>query len=369
MSVGLYDEDFFKYHQTIPNLELMKISTYYKRKGEIVVLSPSIAPDRYSQFFLRKDYYDGTFPEELKEYSNIQYGGLSFSYNKYYALANEIEACDADFSIYLPYRHLFEEELKNNALAYVTLKNAAHLRLSIDEKTVSPYFINQAKRAGSRNVLFLHDYDLSNVEGARAAVEEGLGYLNFENRKTRLATKYPIRCKNLEQFDSWRKIQLSSYGNFRITSLLDDEDFYTLAKYAKEIRGLHIIYSPYPVSSTANHFSEEELLKIFRQVIFCCNNHVKILLSVSDNFLLTQESVDLIRLFSSYNNFYQNYDQTDGLYRYCKLLKTENITGFQDVMTKEKAKKSFLYVVENYPNLFKEFYERNKVELVGGNFI
>lgn len=369
MSIGLYDEDFFKYHQTVPNLELMKLATYYKRKREIVVLSPSIAPDRYSKFFLRKDYYDGTFPQELKEYNNIQYGGLAFSYNKYYALSQDIEACNADFSIYLPYKSIFENNLKNNAMAYVTLKNAAHLRLSLDEKTVSPFFIDQIKRMGSRNVLFLHDYDLSNVEGAKAAVSEGLYYLNYENRKTRLATKYPIRCKNLAQFKEWKEIQLSSYGNFRITSILNDEDFFELAKYVEEIRGLHVIYSPYPSSSAANHFSEDELLRIFKQVIFCCNNHVKILLSVSDNFLLTQESVDLIRLFSSYINFYQNYDITDGLYRYCKLLKTETTAGFQEVVTKEKARKSFLYVAENYPNLFKEFYERNKVELIGGNFV
>lgn len=369
MSIGLYDEDFFKYHQTIPNLELMKIASYYKKKREIVVLSPSIAPDRYSLFFLRKDYYDGSFPKELGEKQNIQYGGLAFSYNKYHQLSEEIEACDADFTIYLPYRHLFEAELKNNALAYVALKNAAHLRLSLDEKTISPYFLKQTQRLGSRNILFLHDYDLSNVDNAWETVIEGLSNLNYENKKTVLATKYPIRCKNLSQFERWKEIQLSTYGNFRITSLLSDEDFFALTKYAEEIRGLHIIYSPYPSSSSANHFSEEELLKIFKQVIFCCNNHVRILLNVSDNFLLTQETVDLIRLFSSYNTFYQKYDTTDGLYRYCKLLKTETTTGFQDVMTREKAKKVFLYVAENYPNLFKEFYERNKVELIGGNFV
>jgi hypothetical protein len=369
MSIGLYDEDFFKYHQTVPNLELMKLATYYKKKREIVVLAPSVAPDRYSQFFLRKDYYDGTFPSELKESEKIQYGGLAFSYNKYRPLSQEIEECNADFTIYMPYKKLFEANLNNNKLAFVTLKNAAHLRLSLDEKTVSPFFLKQTKRLGSKNVLFLHDYDVSNVEGAAATVTQGLENLKFENKKTNLATKFPIRCKNLKQFEEWMALPLSTYGKFRITSILDDDDFYFFSQKAKNIRGLHVIYSPYPSSSKANHFLEEELIKIFRQTIFCCNNNVRILLDVSDNFLLTKESVDLIRLFSNYNTFYQNYDKIDGLYRYCKLLKTENIVGFKDVITKEKAKELFLYVAENYPNLFKEFYERNKVELVGGIFI
>ena len=369
MSIGLYDEDFFKYHQTVPNLELMKLATYYKKRREIVVLAPSIAPDRYSKFFLRKDYYDGTFSSELRENEKIQYGGLAFSYNRYQALAPEIEECNADFTIYLPYRKLFEENLKNNRMAFITLKNAAHLRLSLDGKTVSPFFLRQAARLGSRNVLFLHDYDVSNVEGATAAIAQGLSNLKFENKKTNLATKFPIRCKNLAQFEDWMALPLSTYGKFRVTSLLSDEEFIVFTKNVKNIRGLHIIYSPYPSSSKANHFLEEELIKIFRQIIFCCNNHVKILLDVSDNFLLTKESVDLIRLFSNYNSFYQNYDRVDGLYRYCKLIKTENISGFKDIITKEKAKQLFLYVAENYPNLFKEFYERNKVELVGGIFI
>ncbi len=52
MSIALYDDDFRRYVHVPFNLELMKLATYYKRKNEIVVLTPSIQKDRYSTTFL-----------------------------------------------------------------------------------------------------------------------------------------------------------------------------------------------------------------------------------------------------------------------------------------------------------------------------
>ena len=44
MSVGCYDADMQKYIHVPFNLELMKLSTYYKKKGEIVSLAPVFKP-------------------------------------------------------------------------------------------------------------------------------------------------------------------------------------------------------------------------------------------------------------------------------------------------------------------------------------
>lgn len=44
MSVGCYDADMQKYVHVPPNLELMKLSAYYKKKGEIVSLAPVFKP-------------------------------------------------------------------------------------------------------------------------------------------------------------------------------------------------------------------------------------------------------------------------------------------------------------------------------------
>ena len=75
MSIGLYDMDIATYTLVPYNLEIMKLSAYYKKKREIVVLSPSFTPERHQKFFLRKDYDDGNFPLELNVTKNLEYGG------------------------------------------------------------------------------------------------------------------------------------------------------------------------------------------------------------------------------------------------------------------------------------------------------
>ena len=78
MSIGLYDDDFMRYAPVCFNLDLMKLSTYYKRKKEVVVLSPTLEPERYTHFIFRKDYNDGNFNKNIF-LDNVEYGGHAFS--------------------------------------------------------------------------------------------------------------------------------------------------------------------------------------------------------------------------------------------------------------------------------------------------
>ena len=77
----------------------MKLSAYYKKKGEIVVLSPQFTPEKNTKFIFRKDYDDGCFPTNLTA-PNVEYGGLAFSNNVYEPLPPEIEIMKPDTSIY-----------------------------------------------------------------------------------------------------------------------------------------------------------------------------------------------------------------------------------------------------------------------------
>ena len=60
-TIGLYDADMAKYTHVLFNLDLMKLSTYYKNQRHLVQLIPEIDLDKYSKIIYRKDYYDGTF--------------------------------------------------------------------------------------------------------------------------------------------------------------------------------------------------------------------------------------------------------------------------------------------------------------------
>lgn len=98
------DNDLYK--ATPFNLELMKLSTYYKKKRQIVALSPEFKPNYYSNFYLRKDYEDGIYPSRLECFDNVEFGGHGFSGCRYVPLPSEIEICKPDTTIY--------ERVKNN---------------------------------------------------------------------------------------------------------------------------------------------------------------------------------------------------------------------------------------------------------------
>ena len=170
MSIGLYDVDFFKYHQVMLNLEIMKMATYFKNRREITVLSPTFSPERYAKFYLRKDYYDGTFPAGLNKYQNLEYGGFAFTGNLYVPMNEEIEVCAPDLHVYDKYKDLLFENVKNHKTVYTSLTNNIHLRISLDEKTIWEPFEKQIPRGSKANIIYFHDRDLGSIENSYETV-------------------------------------------------------------------------------------------------------------------------------------------------------------------------------------------------------
>ena len=99
MSYGLYDGDLKLYPQ-VPffNLELMKLSTYYKGKREMVNFSPKFRPNMYTHFIIRQDY--PIFQSYPATYTNLSFGGRAFDGNKYKPLSTDIEECIPDNQLY-----------------------------------------------------------------------------------------------------------------------------------------------------------------------------------------------------------------------------------------------------------------------------
>ncbi len=99
MSIGLFDMDFATYMPLMFNLEIMKLSTYFKRQREVVLLMPELDTDRFSKVFIRKDYDDGNFDNRFF-LPHVTYGGRAFNKLKYIPLPQEQEVCRPDESIY-----------------------------------------------------------------------------------------------------------------------------------------------------------------------------------------------------------------------------------------------------------------------------
>ena len=370
MSIGLYDVDFFKYHQVMLNLEIMKMATYFKNRREITVLSPTFSPERYAKFYLRKDYYDGTFPAGLNKYQNLEYGGFAFTGNLYVPMNEEIEVCAPDLHVYDKYKDLFFENVKNHKAVYTSLTNNIHLRISLDEKTIWEPFEKQIPRGSKANILYFHDRDLGSIENSYETVEYLLNKYSRKNESPAfLGVKYPIICNTFNIFQQWEKLPFSeAFFTIQINELLEDEELVSLIENNTAARCQRIRYRIASSSSDKNDFIESVLPKIFKQVIFCCNHHKQISLIIDDDFRIEQKWRDLITLFNLYMRAAVDYTRVPALYRFCKALKPKEEMRKTGIMSKEEAKEIFLYVYNRHPELFKMFYECNQVHLEGGEF-
>ena len=113
-------------------------------------------------------------------------------------------------------------------------------------------------------------------------------------------------------------------------------------------------------------------IKIFKQILFYRMTNTKILLKYTDGFFKTKELEFLISLWNCFGN--QKWNDNMGayaqsLYRYCaspghKLYK--DILFRNNYVNQYEMREAFQYVrVHNY-ELFKMFYEWNKVVFKGG---
>lgn len=370
MSIGLYDVDFFKYHQVMFNLEIMKMATYFKNKREITMLSPTYSPERYTHFYLRKDFYDGTFPVGLNKYPNLHSGGLAFTGGKYLPLAEEIEVCQPDTFVYDKYKQLFLEGAKGHKNAYTSLSNNIHLRLSLDGETIWDKFEKQIPNKKA-NILFLHDVDLGKIDGAHEAINYLLAkYSKEKNGKTILGVKFPISVNGITDFNFWKQFTFNeNFFSLKIKQPLEDEEFADIINFSSKAKAKKIIYTIADASSSKNDFILSILPKIFKQVIFCCRQHKRILLNIEDDFLIEQKWRDVVTLLNLYMGAAQSYGTSvPALYVFCKNLRSSEKQYKNGIMSKEDARDIFLFVMENQPELFKLFYECNQVEIINGGF-
>ncbi len=102
MNIAIIDADLAgrKSHR-FPNLCSMKLSGYYKDKGDNVVLLTTYNNlNQYDKVFISKVFTDTEVPQEILELYNVEYGGTGFYYDKASPLPYEIEHHMPDYHLY-----------------------------------------------------------------------------------------------------------------------------------------------------------------------------------------------------------------------------------------------------------------------------
>ena len=104
MKIGIIDADLLDKGTRHPNLALMKISGYYKNKGDNVELIDDYsAINKYDKVFMSKVFDFTNIPIDINEYKNLEVGGTGFFGIDAPNLPYEIEHHMPDYSLYDTY--------------------------------------------------------------------------------------------------------------------------------------------------------------------------------------------------------------------------------------------------------------------------
>ena len=376
MSVGIMDADMAEYILVPFNLEAMKLSAYYKKKGEIVILSPTFSPDRHTKFIYRKDYDDGDYPINLLAENNVEYGGLAFSNNRYNPLPLEIEKTIPDTSIY----DRMEDRIMHTGASdrkkiFHNMITAEHCRLSLDGKTVWSDYESQFKSLQTcRNIIF-HDYDLAAIDNGYETVRIILSRARRDGWATRVGMKFPVQARDGQTLLNWSSIRSNStFYSLKYDGVIDDEPFLEWVGKCNE----KAIYTQMEYHVTAsryvtNDFIERLLPKIFHQVIISRSHRVFFSLKYDEEFFPDPRWGQVLRLFNFYHNSYASMPQAayyqmisdDTLFDFAKSTQNTQRNYHGEIMTTDEIREIFAFVRDkNYP-LFKEFYECSARKLGG----
>lgn len=376
MSIGLYDMDMATYTLVPFNLELMKLSAYYKKQREIVILSPTFTPERHQKFILRKDYDDGNYPLDLTVKKNVEYGGYAFSNGLYVPMKEEIETMHPDTMLYANMeKTILNAAGRDQKKIFQNMMEAEHCRLSLDNQTIWENYPKQFKFLKTARNLIFHDYDLGKIEGSYEEVKRILARARTDGWATRIGMKFPVTVTQGQDLLNWVSFKPNStFYSLRYDGVIDSEAFQDFISICKE-KSIYKQLEYYVTASSKDEkeFLDKYIIEVFHQVIKSRSYRVFFSLKYEEDFFSDKRWEKVIDLFNFYHNsmatlkqsnYYQKI-RNDTLYDFAKHTYDEIPRIYRAGMTRQEIREIFNFVREKKPELFDEFYECN-INSLGG---
>lgn len=344
-TIGVHDNDFFQFKFCIPNLECAKLMAYFKHKHQIIKFSEFMNPGFFTKFYIRKDYYTGTFQKKILQ-DNCFYGGRAFS-EKYIPFDDDIEYTRPDFSCY---KEVGKNHLGKKAYTeLLPLLNSANIRLSKDEvnsdyERLLPQFDKEF------NCIVLHDYNFSNIKNG---VEDLKKLSELSKRKEKgypIASKFPIIIHEENDVLTWADfIPYKNYLNLYYDGSYDLELIKEL--YEKNNK-FNICLNVAREWNGENDFFINGLTEIYEIVTFLKSKQASFLLYIDEEKFVSRELKNLIAYINGW--LMNRKDSHTTLYDYLKWY--FKMPRFKGVFKKEEVINSFEKVRETNYDVFKQFY-------------
>ena len=364
MSYGLYDGDL-KLYPRVPffNLELMKLSTYYKNKRELVTLSLRFKPEMYSHFIVRQDYparapYSST-------YKNVEYGGRAFD-SKYVPLPDDIEFIRPNVGLY----NKIESKISNKQLdktQFSVLRRAEHIRLSTDGKTISPQWYKQLRNASDAHGLIFHDYDLGAIDGSFDFIQTNLNEIISSTKGRRIGMKFPAQISTEEDLLNWLTLPCAGeLFSLQYNGILTNKHINEF----KELRSNSTAIPQTSINITANQTYEDfittGIIQAFKSILDLRRARLFFPLIYGKDFFIDKRWEEVVKLIDFFNNrsghelirgdYFERVVPYETFYSFVYKI-TKDRFYFGSTYPKEKARELFQFVREQNYELFCLFYE------------
>lgn len=363
MSYGLYDGDL-PFYDRFPflNLELMKLSTYYKNKKQIVSLVQDYKPQRFSNFIVRQDYLN---PNAIYPYyKNVEFGGKAFQGSVYKPLDLEIEQCQPDIGLYNNFKASYKFT-NTDARSFQVMRNAIHLRLSLDGRTLWSDFYKQLPNDRGHSGLILHDDNLENVEGVMEVIEDLLqSHLSIQAR--RIGNKYPIQVDNEKSYLKWLHfLAINKYYSIVYNGIPHQEYLEEIANITAHTSRLSQTVLNVTANTNYNQFITQDIVSIMRNSAILCTYKAQIPLIYDNTFFINKQWADVMWIIQHYITYLiyllEHKDKAERiipyetLYNYYRFLTKDSFhAGFR--VEKRFVQETFQFVRENNYELFSLFY-------------
>lgn len=363
MSVGLFDADLYQ-HGAMPfNIDLMKLSTYYKKQRQIVSMSQFYHPDKYTHYIVRKDINDGNFRDLDFTKQNVSYGGLAFSNGIYYPLDESIEKLPPDPEIYSKMELYFGRGLDKSL--FQICNNSMHIRLAPDGKNISENCFSWANQPTSFYNIFVHDLGFEKFSGVRQLIED-----TFPSKNIYVQNKFPITTKSDEEFLDWYNwSKLGQINTFKQIGLLDDSCIEVIGESVKKRAGRIEYLVDIPNEATPN-LVDETLSTLLRQSAYLRSKRRKISLKSAENYFFDGKTKRFLELVDIYEKNYPESADNNTLFDFIKYLKWREKKGKTSFgFTVVELRKIMTHLKENYPQTFELCYILDEPIMKGGKLI
>lgn len=366
MSYGLYDGDLSLYPQ-VPffNLELMKYSTYYKNKREIVVFTPHFIPNKYSNYIVRQDYL--TRHTYSTQYTNVTYGGRAFDGQSYKPLPLDIELARPDVSLY----NKIESKVITNKAdknSFNTMRRAEHIRLSLNGQNINPQWYKQLRNDNDNFGLILHDYDLGQIKGARELITDNITDIIHHKMGARIGMKFPTQINTEEDLLKWLEIPpLNQYYSLQYNGILTTTYAQELVENRTYSTGQKQTVINVTGNTDYNTFITTGIVKLLKSILDLRRYKLIFPLIYDRTFFTDQRWIKVLELFDFFiihikenltKEYYYTYKVPYETFYSCIKKEIDQIKyGHMSHISSAQAKEVFQFVRENNYDLFKMFYE------------